>query len=599
MIFRTSQVFLPLLLLTAPQAWAVMHITPGAYPHAHQDQVHRVSAARAHAAGSVSAATISSASGTKNIAVIIVQFPAGQASLISGGHTVTGGSLTTIKGYFDAMNAYYLENSHNALILNFSYFNSNNSNASGDATPSAPYTLSLPEESYGCGDEGGTCSGVTFPSGASLNANGNYLIRDALAAARTTGGASHANLDSSHFDAIIVVHAGNGNETTQGKNGDIWSIFYADDPGTPVIASGGGGFTEGDVVPETELAQGGCAVLSPFGVMCHEFGHSLGLPDLYNTSAIGGSSVLGKWEIMDAGPYDGCGANPAHHGAWSKMVLGWVTPTVASSSRLNTSLSHAETAASLLKIPVLNGLAEEYFLVEYRSTTASGAQYDHSIPGTGLLIWHVDNAIATNRGINPTGSNISNSVNTGIPHYGVSIVSADGSNIGQTGGAATNVFSNQSVFTTPQSDNFNAQPSGVSVVNIAGVGSGSVSVSLQVANLQVTAGQNISKIINYPNPAGKGYAHPSGEGHTTIQMQFTRPASDYQINIYTLSGELVRKVGKDDITLNVDRSADDKWVYEFIWDLKNADGRMVAPGVYLYLGRADGKSKSGKAVIIR
>ena len=82
-------------------------------------------------------------------------------------------------------------------------------------------------------------------------------------------------------------------------------------------------------------------------------------------------------------------------------------------------------------------------------------------------------------------------------------------------------------------------------------------------------------------------------------MQLTRPASDFGFNIYTLSGELVRKVGSNEIALNLDRSGDNKWVYEFVWDLKNGDGAMVAPGVYLYLARADGKSQSTKAVIIR
>ena len=74
---------------------------------------------------------------------------------------------------------------------------------------------------------------------------------------------------------------------------------------------------------------------------------------------------------------------------------------------------------------------------------------------------------------------------------------------------------------------------------------------------------------------------------------------DYEINIYTLSGDIVRKIPKTDIQLSVDRSADRKWVYEYIWDLKNGDGTDIAPGVYLYLVRADGEKKSSKAVIIR
>jgi hypothetical protein len=319
---------------------------------------------------------------------------------------------------------------------------------------------------------------------------------------------------------VIVAHAGNGNETTTGRNGDIWSIFYSDDHviagTTPVNAVAAlAGFTEGDVVPETETG----GISSPLGVMCHEFGHSLGLPDLYNTTANGGSTVTGKWEIMDSGPYlgpaggapGGVGSKPAHMSGWDKLTLGWVTPTVIT-TKANTSLTYVETNASLLKLPIQSGGAQEYFLVEYRSRS-SGATFDTHIPGDGLLIWHVDDAITSSRGINASSPADQNTVNTGSPHYGVSV--------------------------------------------------------------------------------------PNGEGHTTLQMQLTRPAGEYSFNIYTLSGDLVRKIGKDEITLNTDRSLDYKWVYEYAWDLTNGDGKMVAPGVYLYLARADGETKTNKAVIIR
>jgi hypothetical protein len=54
-----------------------------------------------------------------------------------------------------------------------------------------------------------------------------------------------------------------------------------------------------------------------------------------------------------------------------------------------------------------------------------------------------------------------------------------------------------------------------------------------------------------------------------------------------------------EVSLNLNRSSDAKWVYEFVWDLKNGDGAMVSPGVYLYLVRADGQTQSGKMVVIR
>jgi len=282
--------------------------------------------------------------------------------------------------------------------------------------------------------------------------------------------------------------------------------------------------------------------------------------------------------------------------AWDKITLGWAVPAIAS-SRQNVSLNYVETNPSMLKVPVQNGFPQEYFLVEYRSRSAPGASFDRYIPGDGLLIWHIDDAITSSRGINSITPGTQNTVNTGNPHYGVSIVTADGAMISQNDGDAGNAFGNGANFITPRSDTFDGQPSGISLVSISGVGS--TSASAQVANLVVTAGQSIAKLVNFPNPAGKGHAHPNGEGHTTIQAQLTRPASAYGINIYTLSGDLVRKVGISDVTLNLDRSADAKWVYEYVWDLKNGDGALVSPGAYLYLVRADGVSKSGKIVVIR
>ena len=64
------------------------------------------------------------------------------------------------------------------------------------------------------------------------------------------------------------------------------------------------------------------------GVFAHEFGHDLGLPDLYDTSYAGESSVE-FWSLMSGGswgsrPGDPIGTNPTHMDAWSKVALGWV-----------------------------------------------------------------------------------------------------------------------------------------------------------------------------------------------------------------------------------------------------------------------------------
>jgi M6 family metalloprotease-like protein len=571
------------LLLLLSQAWGVGHIDPKAYPKHKQDMIHRPSPKQMKRFGSMRAAIIGGSSGPKNVAVIIVQFP--PSSGISGSNSIV--SLPTIDGYFNSMRDYFTEVSKNNIDITFKFFgNLTGVNPLGSNTAQAAgvFTLASTEDYYGCGDEG-TCAQLNSPTPNSVNANGNVLIRDALIAARaaTTGPTSSNNGGS--FDAVLIMHAGNGNETSS-SSGDIWSIFYSNDGAIAGVA--GAGFDEGIVFPETE-DQG----IVPLGVMCHEFGHELGLPDLYNTAVLGGSSVVGKWELMDSGPYNVGGTKPAHLGAWGKYNLGWVTPQTVSSGAV--SIGYSETAAnSLVKLNVTNGLPQEYFLIEYRSSADPGATFDKGLPGDGLLIWHVDDALATTLGI--SGDNSVNAL-THSGHYGVSIIPKDGQSPSSNGGDVGDVFSNGDHFIPPTSNNFSSQGSGVSVVDISGVGG--LTATLIVSISSMTSGQHIAKVINYPNPAGKGYPHSSGEGHTTIQFQLNRVAQDWSINIYTLSGDLVRKINKDQIHYKSLREDDFRFVYEYIWDLTNENGKHVAPGVYLYMIRADGESKSGKMVVIR
>ncbi len=564
--------------------WAVPHLHPELYPNAKPCHAKAVTPEMIRRYGSIRAAIIQPASGTKNIAVIIVRFPSAGSST-TGTPTITNAS--NFNTYFNSMKSYYNEVSFNNFHLAVTFFG-DTAALGGDpgATTAGSFLMANPMEYYGCGDVDPGCNGV---SAAPAGLGGAYLIRDAISAARA-GPPLRPLFNSTTYDAVLVMHAGYGNETSS-QNGDIWSAFYQE---PTVIGAAGGSFVDGATFPELETS----GITSPLGVMCHEFGHVLTLPDLYNTAVFGGASVVGKWDLMDAGPYLGGGANPAHMGAWDKTYLGWATPLTAS-SRASFSITPIELGnnpTSVIKMPVQNGGAQEYFLLEYRSKTAGS--YDQQIPGTGLLIWHIDDAITSARGFAATDASLQNRVNTGSPHYGISIVTADGLTISNSNqGVATNAFTDTQNFISPKSDNFSAQPSGVSVVKIAGVGN--ATASFEVVNLAVSPGQAIARVINYPNPAGKGYPHPRGEGYTTIQFQLGRPGTDYQVNIYTLSGDLVRKVDKSEITLNTDRSADQKWVYEFDWDMKNGDGRHVAPGVYLFLVRADGVSKSNKAVIIR
>ncbi len=67
------------------------------------------------------------------------------------------------------------------------------------------------------------------------------------------------------------------------------------------------------------------------GVFTHEFGHDLGLPDLYDYY---GENGTGFWTLMSSGSWidegkDTIGNKPSHMGAWEKFQLGWLNYEVA------------------------------------------------------------------------------------------------------------------------------------------------------------------------------------------------------------------------------------------------------------------------------
>lgn len=67
------------------------------------------------------------------------------------------------------------------------------------------------------------------------------------------------------------------------------------------------------------------------GTFCHEFSHTLGLPDFYNTENSEGAATddennaaMGYWSLMDYGNYENEGFSPVGYTAFEKYSLGWM-----------------------------------------------------------------------------------------------------------------------------------------------------------------------------------------------------------------------------------------------------------------------------------
>jgi M6 family metalloprotease-like protein len=178
-------------------------------------------------------------------------------------------------------------------------------------------------------------------------------------------------------DALIIVHAGPGAEETADSN-HIWSHEWALDS---ILTRDGVKLHEYNMNPETY--QGG---LVNMGVFSHEFGHTLGLPDLYDTDYE--TEGLGDWSIMAHGSWNHQGASPAHFDGWCKYKLGFTDVDTVTDNRTDVKVLQAETSPVSYRLWASDTDTLEYFLVENRQKTG----FDFYLPGHGLLIYHVDEA---------------------------------------------------------------------------------------------------------------------------------------------------------------------------------------------------------------
>ncbi|GAA3540807.1 immune inhibitor A [Nonomuraea rosea] len=135
---------------------------------------------------------------------------------------------------------------------------------------------------------------------------------------------SDADGDGNHnepdgvVDHLVLVHAGKDKSSDGGAEGTyaIWAHSSA-------VA---GGYQ----VPGTDKKISNYIVQpedSGVGVFAHEYGHDLGLPDLYDTSGQA-SSAVDFWDLMSSGSHSGpiFQSMPTHMGLWDKWVLGWANP---------------------------------------------------------------------------------------------------------------------------------------------------------------------------------------------------------------------------------------------------------------------------------
>ncbi|OGF04829.1 MAG: hypothetical protein A2509_07900 [Candidatus Edwardsbacteria bacterium RIFOXYD12_FULL_50_11] len=245
-----------------------------------------------------------------------------------------------------------------------------------------------------------------------------------------------------YVDVLWVIHSGKGAEET-GLTSDFWSHSSA------MSDWDGGAFVTNDkvgnkyvtidkyiIMPEVSNYSGyGNNKMIGRGVFCHEFGHALGLPDLYDTGTgtIAGEG-LGQWACMASGSWGGDGshaATPTSLCVWSKKFLGWIAPkNITQNGKFVFNWSLADSTRSSVRMAKLgSSTAKQYWLAENRNQNAlgyySGIKWDQYMLGSGLLVYHINEDtinkyLATNKvNVNSTNNSTRNRC------YGVALEETD------------------------------------------------------------------------------------------------------------------------------------------------------------------------------
>ena len=221
--------------------------------------------------------------------------------------------------------------------------------------------------------------------------NSQYLVQDIMEVLKTR------DIDWSLYDwngdgfvnQLLIVYAGHGMNDTTGPDmiwpHQWWMSEHLKDrePGVycdPIPVSYGDKEYKVDCYCAlSELTKNND--YGSFGTLCHEYTHCFGFPDFY----LGRTSILGSWELMDNGNYNGDGYCPPGYSAHERWMMGWLTP------------SELKEAATITDLPALSdkpqaylirndGFENEYYIVENRQQKG----WDTNLPGNGIIVFHID-----------------------------------------------------------------------------------------------------------------------------------------------------------------------------------------------------------------
>ena len=225
------------------------------------------------------------------------------------------------------------------------------------------------------------------------------------------------------------------------------------------------------------------------GTTCHEFAHSLGLPDFYDTDydTNGNAGGLYIFSTMDSGSYNNNGRTPPYFNAEERIMLGWMDEK-----------DMKELPAGTTFIPSVKGNVAfksatdtdgEYFIYEYRDKKG----WDKPLP-EGMLVYHVDKSTTRSvGGVSPHDHwakwRSYNQINAYGNHPCFYVVPADDQqNLDYSGKAKNMVFPGEKNITTFQPVDWESEITELSLTDITLEKGEGVSVTASYSDFRIVRG---------------------------------------------------------------------------------------------------------------
>lgn len=225
------------------------------------------------------------------------------------------------------------------------------------------------------------------------NENGKNDINAPQAVAEACRLAEKNGIDFSRFDDdgdgvvdnIFLFVAGK-DEAEGGGDNCIWSYSWDLESAGIKLTLNGKKIGKYSISSELGLRSNGKYLFTTIGTFCHEYSHSLGLVDMYDTDleSSGGASkcLWGSTALMDRGSHNNEGKTPPYYNAIDRDMLG-----IGKAEELKEGRYLLEPISENGRFfKYLTSNPGEYYLIECRSNS----NWDMYIGGKGLAIYHID-----------------------------------------------------------------------------------------------------------------------------------------------------------------------------------------------------------------